>query len=111
MNFQQQQPLQPPRRTTIIPPQSSFSQSAARRRSTLAPSTFKSRQLSHLNVQLAKLQANMSDLDNLLRVTAVQAEYIRKLGILHASLYVIIFFLCFFYFLFFYFDSISNLYI
>ncbi|VVT47357.1 uncharacterized protein SAPINGB_P001671 [Magnusiomyces paraingens] len=86
---QQQQQLTLPRRSTIVPSsQSLFNQKAARRRSTLAPSTFKSRQLTHLNVQLAKLQANMADMDNVLRVTAKQAEYIRKIGLMHASLCV-----------------------
>lgn len=77
------QPQNPGRRPTLLPSQS---HAGAPRRSTIAPSTLKSRQLAHLNAQIAQLQANMSDLDNLLRVTAVQAEYIRKLGILHGSL-------------------------
>lgn len=78
------------RRPTLLPSQMRRqSQAGGTRRSTIPPSTLKSRQLSHLNAQLARLQANMSDLDNLLRVTAVQAEYIRKLGILHGSLYVL----------------------
>lgn len=72
------------RRPTLLPSQ--LHSTGGARRSTIAPSTLKSRQLAHLNAQLAQLQANMSDLDNLLRVTAVQAEYIRKLGILHGSL-------------------------
>lgn len=40
----------------------------------------KSRQLSHLHAQLAQLTAHMSDLENLLRMTAVQAESMRGLG-------------------------------
>ncbi|CAN6641662.1 hypothetical protein TRVA0_018S02652 [Trichomonascus vanleenenianus] len=44
--------------------------------------------MAHLNSQLAQLQANISDMDNLLRVAVVQAEYIRKLGILHGSLFM-----------------------
>ncbi|CDO54260.1 hypothetical protein DV113_002306 [Geotrichum candidum] len=74
------------RRPTLLPSQSHISKSS--RRGTIAPSTLKSRQLAHLNAQLAQLQAGMSDLDNLLRVTAKQAEYIRKLGILHGSLFM-----------------------
>lgn len=74
--------LKPPRRTTIIPSNSGLNP----RKSIIAPSTFKSRQLSYLNSEIAKLQANMGDLDNLLQVTAVQADFIRKLGIIHASL-------------------------
>ncbi|KAL2356631.1 DASH complex subunit Hsk3 like-domain-containing protein [Cryomyces antarcticus] len=40
----------------------------------------KPRQLSHLQSQLAQLTAHMSDLENLLRMTAVQAESMRGLG-------------------------------
>ena len=40
----------------------------------------KARQLSHLHAQLAQLTAHMSDLENLLRMTAVQAESMRGLG-------------------------------
>ena len=52
-------------------------------RASVAPNTAppnKSRQLSHLHAQLAQLTANMSDLENLLRMTAVQAESMRGLG-------------------------------
>jgi len=52
--------------------------SAASRLSTL-PSQ-KPRQLSHLHSQLAQLTAHVSDLENLLRMTAVQAESMRGLG-------------------------------
>jgi conjugal transfer/entry exclusion protein len=51
-------------------------------------SNLKSRQLAYLNSQIAQLQANLSDMENHLRVTMVHAEYIRKLGVLHGSLYV-----------------------
>lgn len=84
-----QKSLQPPRRTTIVPSQAKFAHNSVGRRSTLAPSaqtTLKTRQLSRLNVQLAQLQANMADMENLLKVTTSQAENIRKLGIIHASL-------------------------
>jgi hypothetical protein len=40
----------------------------------------KPRQLSHLHSQLAQLTAHISDLENLLKVTAVQAESMRGLG-------------------------------
>ena len=40
----------------------------------------KARQLSHLHAQLAQLTAHVSDLENLLRMTAVQAESMRGLG-------------------------------
>nr|OQO22132.1 hypothetical protein B0A51_09396 [Rachicladosporium sp. CCFEE 5018] len=50
------------------------------RLSTLPATASRSRQLSHLHAQLAQLTANMSDLENLLRMTAVQAEGMRGLG-------------------------------
>lgn len=50
------------------------------RLSTVPTSASKSRQLSHLHAQLAQLTANMSDMENLLRMTAVQAEGMRGLG-------------------------------
>jgi hypothetical protein len=43
-------------------------------------SAIKNRHLSHLHSQLAQLSANLSDLENLLRMTAVQAEAMRGLG-------------------------------
>ncbi|KAL1648110.1 hypothetical protein SLS58_002437 [Diplodia intermedia] len=49
-------------------------------RMSTAPSSQKPRQLSHLHSQLAQLSANMADLENLLRMTAVQAESMRGLG-------------------------------
>ncbi|KAK9312914.1 DASH complex subunit Hsk3 like-domain-containing protein [Lipomyces starkeyi] len=52
------------------------------------PSTIKPRQMSHLHSQLAQLQANLSDLESLLRVTAVQADYIKRLGGLQGSLFL-----------------------
>jgi hypothetical protein len=50
------------------------------RLSTVPTSASKTRQLSHLHAQLAHLTANMSDMENLLRMTAVQAEGMRGLG-------------------------------
>ncbi|CAD0098715.1 unnamed protein product [Aureobasidium mustum] len=50
------------------------------RLSTIPTQASKQRQLSHLNSQLAQLTAHMSDLENLLRMTAVQAEGMRGLG-------------------------------
>jgi len=46
----------------------------------MPPSHNKARQLSHLHAQLAQLTAHVSDLENLLRMTAVQAESMRGLG-------------------------------
>ncbi|KAH3678409.1 hypothetical protein WICMUC_001426 [Wickerhamomyces mucosus] len=62
------------------------------RRSTITKSTattsLKQRQLSHLHSQLAQLEANLSDFDNLIKITAFQANYIKQLGINHASLFM-----------------------
>ncbi|KAF2668941.1 hypothetical protein BT63DRAFT_454923 [Microthyrium microscopicum] len=44
------------------------------------PTSQKPRQLSHLHSQLAQLTAHISDLENLLKVTSVQAESMRGLG-------------------------------
>jgi len=55
-------------------------------RQSLAPSTAKARQLSHLNSQLAQLQAHLADLQDIMRVTAVQAENIKALGGLNGAL-------------------------
>jgi hypothetical protein len=43
---------------------------------------------SHLHAQLAQLSANLADLENLLRMTSVQAESIRGLGAFHGGLCV-----------------------
>ena len=51
----------------------------------------KPRQLSHLHSQLAQLTAHMSDLENLLRMTAVQAEGMRGLGGYAGGMYVLLF--------------------
>lgn len=48
----------------------------------------KSRQLSHLHSQLAQLSANLSDTENLLRMTSVQAEAMRGLGSWHGALFM-----------------------
>ncbi|RDL37112.1 uncharacterized protein BP5553_04545 [Venustampulla echinocandica] len=53
-----------------------------------APSSIKPRQLSHLHAQLAQLSANLADLENLLRMTSVQAESIRGLGAFHGGLFM-----------------------
>ncbi|CAI4211145.1 unnamed protein product [Parascedosporium putredinis] len=51
-------------------------------------SAMKTRQLTHLHSQLAQLSANLSDTENLLRMTAVQAEAMRGLGSWHAGLFM-----------------------
>jgi hypothetical protein len=48
----------------------------------------KPRQLSHLHSQLAQLTAHVSDLEQLLRMTAVQAESMRSLGGYAGAMYV-----------------------
>ncbi|KAH7271616.1 hypothetical protein NCS52_00375100 [Fusarium sp. LHS14.1] len=51
-------------------------------------SALKSRQLAQLNSQLAQLSANLSDTENLLRMTSVQAEAMRGLGSWHGGLFM-----------------------
>lgn len=53
-----------------------------------ATSSIKPRQLAHLHSQMAQLQAHLSDLENHLRVTAIQADSIKRLGALQASLFM-----------------------
>jgi hypothetical protein len=69
--------------TTMPPPQT-----RSNIRPSLAPSSAKARQLQHLASQLAQLQTNLADLEDISRVTAVQAENIKTLGSLNASLFV-----------------------
>ncbi|KAK6341716.1 hypothetical protein TWF696_008783 [Orbilia brochopaga] len=51
-------------------------------------STYKTRQYTHLQSQLAQLQANLSDMEELLRMTATQAENIKILGGLQGGLFM-----------------------
>lgn len=67
------------RRSTIVPTSRTSSSSPS-------PSQMKSFQMNRLVDQLSKLQSNMSHLENHLHVTAIQAEAIRRLGALQASL-------------------------
>ncbi|KAF3063629.1 hypothetical protein GL218_02445 [Daldinia childiae] len=48
----------------------------------------KTRQLTHLHLQLAQLSANLADTENLLRMTSVQAEAMRGLGSWHGGLFM-----------------------
>jgi len=57
-------------------------------RPSIAPSNTKARQVSHLTSQLTQLQANLADLEDIARVTAVQAENIKVLGSLNCAMYV-----------------------
>lgn len=70
-----------------MPPQPSAYSSRGVRPS-LAPSNAKARQLAHLNSQLAQLQAHLADLQDIMRVTAVQAENIKALGGLNGALLI-----------------------
>lgn len=62
--------------------------SSSRLSTATTPAHVKSRQFSHLNSQLAQLQAHLADLDNHVRITAIQAEAMKKLGAQHASMYL-----------------------
>ncbi|KAI1819688.1 DASH complex subunit Hsk3 like-domain-containing protein [Xylaria intraflava] len=48
----------------------------------------KTRQLTHLQSQLAQLSANLADTENLLRMTSVQAGAMRGLGSWHGGLFM-----------------------
>lgn len=50
--------------------------------------SLKQRQLSHLNSQLAQLQANLSDFNDLIGTTCYQYKSIEKLGVIHGSLFM-----------------------
>ncbi|KAK6543280.1 hypothetical protein TWF694_000038 [Orbilia ellipsospora] len=67
-----------------IPPQPSHAPSGG----SFSSSAYKGRQYTHLQSQLAQLQANLSDMEELLRMTATQAENIKVLGGLHGGLFV-----------------------
>ncbi|KAK6001159.1 hypothetical protein QM012_003242 [Aureobasidium pullulans] len=76
-NYSSRQSLAP---TSSRANHTSSSVNQTSRLSTIPTQASKQRQLSHLNSQLAQLTAHMSDLENLLRMTAVQAEGMRGLG-------------------------------
>ncbi|KAF3927495.1 hypothetical protein AA313_de0200355 [Arthrobotrys entomopaga] len=79
-----------PSSSSSIPPQPSHAHAHAHAPSggSFSSSTYKSRQYTHLQSQLAQLQANLSDMEELLRMTATQAENIKVLGGLHGGLFV-----------------------
>ena len=56
------------------------SRSTSNTTTSLSASAAKHRHLTHLHSQLAQLSANLADLENLVRMTAVQAESMRGLG-------------------------------
>ncbi|KAI9904051.1 hypothetical protein N3K66_000580 [Trichothecium roseum] len=51
-------------------------------------SVMKTRQIAQLQSQLAQLSNNLSDTENLLRMTSVQAEAMRGLGSWHGGLFM-----------------------
>ncbi|ROW10288.1 hypothetical protein VMCG_01902 [Cytospora schulzeri] len=51
-------------------------------------SAVKQRQMTQLHSQLSQLSANLSDTENLLRMTSVQAECMRGLGSWHGGLFM-----------------------
>ncbi|RKF62227.1 hypothetical protein OnM2_035108 [Erysiphe neolycopersici] len=55
---------------------------------TSTASNNKSRQLAHLHSKLASLSANLADLENLLRMTSIQAESIKGLSAWHCGLFM-----------------------
>ncbi|EYE96956.1 DASH complex subunit HSK3 family protein [Aspergillus ruber CBS 135680] len=67
-------PSQSSFRPSILPTPAPASTSAS------STSTTKSRQYTHLHSQLAQLNTHLADTENLLRMTAVQAEDMRFLG-------------------------------
>lgn len=68
-----------PIRQSIYPPTVSTSTSSSS--STLqTKSLLRARQYTHLQSQLAQLNAHLADTENLLAMTAVQAEYVRGVG-------------------------------
>ena len=73
---QHQQQKQQSGITTTITHSSSTSSTTA----STVHSQARARQYTHLQAQLAQLNAHLADLENLLHMTAVQAEYIKGLG-------------------------------
>ncbi|KAJ5699039.1 hypothetical protein N7462_001044 [Penicillium macrosclerotiorum] len=71
-------------RASILPSQSqapaSFGTTSHASAGSTSMSAAKTRQYAHLHAQLAQLNANLADTENLLRMTAVQAGDMRFLG-------------------------------
>ena len=88
--------MAPPHRQSIYPststsslPQPTLSSSSLRQSSLSASAqSHKTRQLTHLHASLATLSAHLADTENLLRMTAVQADSLRGLGGWCGGLYV-----------------------
>ncbi|KAI5963308.1 uncharacterized protein KGF55_003100 [Candida pseudojiufengensis] len=71
-----------PRRTSTNHPHSHSSST------TTSTSAITNRQLSHLNSQIAQLQANLSDFNDLLTTSCDQYKNIEMLGKIHASIFM-----------------------
>lgn len=54
-----------------------------------SPSAVKNRHLAQLHSQLAQLSAHLADLDNIVRMTAHQAQAMRDLGAWSGGLYAL----------------------
>lgn len=65
---------------TSAPTTSSSASTVTATNSQLSQSQHRTRQYTHLHAQLAQLNAQLADMENLLHMTAVQAECIRGLG-------------------------------
>ncbi|KAL8732387.1 MAG: hypothetical protein Q9166_002785 [cf. Caloplaca sp. 2 TL-2023] len=72
-------------RQSIFPTSQSHSSSTHSASQTKA---LRARQYTHLQSQLAQLNAHLADTENLLAMTAVQAEYVRGLGGWWGGLYM-----------------------
>ncbi|KIW27526.1 uncharacterized protein PV07_07257 [Cladophialophora immunda] len=69
------------RTSTLAPAKQSLPRpSSVASTNTTTSSTNKTRQYAHLHAQLAQLNAHLADTENLLRMTAVQAQDMRFLG-------------------------------
>ncbi|CAK9435460.1 uncharacterized protein LODBEIA_P01870 [Lodderomyces beijingensis] len=72
----QKQTSSPPKRST------------ARPRIQPSTATITQRQLSHLNSQIAQLQANLADFNDLIKTTTQQYQSLEQLGKIQASLFM-----------------------
>lgn len=76
-------------RTTITPPSSTTSGNHPDPSlSSSSSSSVTQRKLSHLNSQMAQLNANLCDFNDLLVTTCSQYQSIEKLGKIHASIFM-----------------------
>ena len=73
-------------RTTLTPPSSTTSGNHPD--PSLSSSSATQRKLSHLNSQMAQLNANLCDFNDLLVTTCSQYQSIEKLGKIHASIFM-----------------------